>query len=328
MMQRFGQSQRIGLLELGGVVAVAAHRSFRRAATEVGLSPSALSHAVATLEARLGVRLFQRTTRSVSMTPAGERFLERVHPALREIAGAMESVNDFRNTPAGVLRINASEPAAQLLFVPVVLPFLDAHPDMQLDLVVDGRFVDIVADGFDAGIRLREAVPRDMVAVPFGPPQRFAVVGSPKYFTRRERPRAPSDLMRHECVRTRLPSGGLLRWQFERRGEELTIDVRGSLTLLGSPSLALEAALNGLGLAYLPQSAVEVHVKARRLVSVLEEWTPPFPGFCLYYPHHQGTAGLRAFVDLLRAARITGHTSVEPEPRRSGGELRTSKQSR
>lgn len=309
-MQDFAQSQRAGVLELSAVVAVATHKSFRRAAAEVGLSPSALSHAVANLEARLGVRLFQRTTRSVSITPAGERFVRRVHPALREIMGAMESVNEFRDTPAGVLRINASEAAAQMLFAPVVLPFLRRHPDMQLDLVVDGRFVDIVAEGFDAGVRLREAVPRDMIAVPFGPAQRFCVVGSPKYFAKHEKPRAPGDLLRHPCIRSRLPSGALLRWEFAQRGEEITLDVRGPLTLLGAPLLALEAALDGLGLAYLPVTSVAAHLKARRLVSVLEDWSPPFPGFCLYYPHQGGPAGLRAFVQLLRSARFAEHLSV------------------
>src|SRR4051812_10421685 len=270
-MNRIAQSSRTALVELNGVVAVAAHRSFRRAATELGVSPSAVSHAVAALEDRLGVRLFQRTTRSVALTEAGERFLQRVRPALSEIANAMEDANEFRDKAAGVLRINASEAGAEFIHAPVVLPFLKQFPDMEIDLVTEGRLVDIVAEGFDAGIRLRDTVPLEMVAVPFGPPIRWVVVGSPRYFAKRSKPHAPSDLLKHACIRGRLPSGATFRWDFTRRAESTAFDVKGPLTVnVAQSSLALQACLAGLGLAYLAESAVAAHVKAGRLIRVLD----------------------------------------------------------
>ncbi|MCR6630055.1 MAG: LysR family transcriptional regulator [Magnetospirillum sp.] len=291
-----------GLTELNAVVAVATHRNFRAAATELGMSPSALSHAVAALEGRLGVRLFHRTTRSVSLSEAGEQFLERVRPALRDIAEAMEVAGDFRHTPAGTLRISASEVGARLVMAPFILDFVRRYPDMHVDLVTDGRLIDITAEGFDAGIRLAEAVPRDMVAVPCSPDQRFVVVGSSAYFGQRPRPQVPTDLLDHPCVRWRLPSGTPYRWEFERRGEKLNLDVRGPLTLDQQP-LMIEAALAGLVLAYVKDWAVAGHLAAGRLVSVLDEWTAPFPGLCLYYPRHRHVpAGLRAFVALVREA--------------------------
>src|ERR1700756_1972871 len=189
-----------GLFELNAVVAISTHRSFRAAATELGISPSALSHAIAALEKRLGVRLINRTTRSVALSEAGERFLARVSPALREIAGAMEDVNEFRDTPAGTLRINLKERAAHQILRPVVAKFLRRYPDMNVELTLEGRSIDIVAEGFDAGIRLAESVPQDMVAIPCGPDTRFVVVGAPDYFARAGSPRSPSDLVRHECI--------------------------------------------------------------------------------------------------------------------------------
>lgn len=292
--------KRPGLFELNAVVAVATHRNFRAAAAELDMSPSALSHAIGTLEKRLGVRLFNRTTRSVSLSEAGEQFLARVRPALREISEAMEAANEFRDTPAGLLRINASDGAGAQFFVPVVLEFLRRYPDMQLDLVTDGRFVDIVAEGFDAGVRLAEAVPQDMIAIPCGPEISFAVVGSPAYFEGREIPGVPGDLLGHECVRVRLPSGMLMRWEFERHGEEMLVDVRGALTL-NSHNLLVEAALGGAGLIWTSEWAVAEHLAAGRLVRVLEDWTPSYPGLCLYYPGRRHVpAGLRAFIALIR----------------------------
>lgn len=302
-MNGVAQSRQAALVELNAVVAVATHKSFRRAAVELGLSPSAVSHAVAALEERLGVRLFHRTTRSVALTEAGERFIQRVRPALSEIAKAMDDANEFRDKPAGVLRINASEAGAQLVFAPVVLPFLKRFPDMSIDLVTEGRLVDIVAEGFDAGIRLEGSVPREMIAVPFGPAMRWVVVGSPRYFAKRSKPRAPADLLEHACIRTRLPSGAIFRWELEKRDETMALDVKGPLTLLFAEwPLALQAALAGLGLAYLTESSVAAHLEAGRLVRVLDDWTPPSPGFCLYYPHQKGSAGLRAFIEQLRSA--------------------------
>lgn len=289
-----------GLFELNAVAAISAHRSFRAAAIELGISPSALSHAIAGLEKRLGVRLINRTTRSVSLSEAGERFLARVSPALREIAGAMEDVNEFRDTPTGTLRINLKERAAHQILRPVVAKFLRRYPDMNVELALEGRTIDIVAEGFDAGIRLAEAVPQDMVSVPCGPASRFIVVGAPDYFARASFPKSPSDLLKHECIRRRMPGGTLYRWEFEKRGEEIALDVPGRLTL-DNDSLMVEAALEGLGLAFLSDFWVVKHLADGTLRAVLEDWTPPFPGLRLYYPRHRHmAAGLRAFVDMLR----------------------------
>ena len=304
-----------GLFELNAVAAISAHRSFRAAATELGISPSALSHAIAGLEKRLGVRLINRTTRSVSLSEAGERFLARVNPALREIAGAMEDVNEFRDTPTGTLRINLKERAAHQILRPVVAKFLRRYPDMNVELTLEGRTIDIVAEGFDAGIRLAEAVPQDMVSVPCGPASRFIVVGAPDYFARTSLPRSPSDLLKHECIRRRMPGGTLYRWEFEKRGEEMALDVPGRLTL-DNDGLMVEAALEGLGLVFVSDFWVAKHLADGTLQAVLEDWTPPFPGLRLYYPGHRHmTAGLRAFVDMLReesklaarAARAPAH---------------------
>jgi DNA-binding transcriptional LysR family regulator len=299
-----------GLLELNAVVAVATHRSFRGAATEMGMSPSALSHAVAALEQRMGVRLFNRTTRSVSLSEAGEQFLARVRPALREISEAMEAVNQFRDKPTGTLRINTSEGAARQVLQPIVLEFLKRYPDMQLDLVTEGRMVDIVAGGFDAGIRLAEAVPQDMIAVPCGPEQRFAVVGAPSYFDGRSQPTAPGDLASHSCIRRRMPSGAMFRWEFEKRGEEVAIDVKGPLTL-DNHNLMIGVALSGLGLAYVNEWTVATDIAAGRLIRVLEDWTPPFGGLSLYYPSHRHVpAGLCAFIGVIREAALRRMTTV------------------
>ncbi len=288
-----------GLFELHAVVTVANHASFRRAAADLGMSPSALSHAVATLETRLGVRLFNRTTRSVSLSQAGEQFLARVRPALHEISGAMADVSDLRDTPSGLLRINASERAAEAV-LPIVTDYLGRFPDMQIDLVVDGRMIDIVADNFDIGMRLAEMVPQDMVAITFGPDISWAVVGSPAYFAEHGTPKVPHDLLNHRCIRRRLPGGSMYRWEFEVRGEEFAIDVPGTLTLNTDP-LMLSAAMDGVGLAYLSDGRAADALNAGHLVRVLQDFTPPYPGLQLYYPRHRHMrAGLRAFIDLVR----------------------------
>jgi DNA-binding transcriptional LysR family regulator len=293
---------RTGLVELNAVVAVASHRSFRAAATELGMSPSALSHAIAALEQRMGVRLFNRTTRSVSLTEAGEQFLAKVRPALREIAEAIDATNVFRDSPAGTLRLNMSEGAARQILTPIVLEFMRRYPQMQVDLVTQGRLVDIVAEGFDAGIRLAEAVPQDMIAIPCGPEQRYAVVGAPAYFENHAHPKTPGDLVAHECIRGRLPSGAMLKWEFEKRGEQMAVDVKGLLTL-DHYELWIEAALEGAGLAYVNEWSVSHEISSGRLVRVLEDWTPPFPGLALYYPGHRHVpAGLRAFIGIIREA--------------------------
>lgn len=288
------------LTEFDAVVAVARLGSFRAAATELGMSTSALSHAVAALEGRLGARLFNRTTRSVSPTDAGAQFIARIAPALADIGGAIEGINSHRDTPAGTLRINTSAGAARMILTPIILEYLHRYPDMNVVLVTEGRLIDVVGQGFDAGIRIAEAVPQDMIAVPIGGDIRMMVVGAPAYFEGRERPRAPADLHQHRCIRARMATGAVWRWEFEQRGEVVEIDVPGALTL-DEMSLMLEATLAGTGLAYLSEWSVRDHVAAGRLIAVLEDWSPPYPGLCLYYPGRRHVpAGLRALIDLIR----------------------------
>jgi DNA-binding transcriptional LysR family regulator len=302
-----------GLTELDAVVAVARLGSFRAAATELGLSTSALSHAVAALEARLGVRLFNRTTRSVSPTDAGAQFIARVAPALLEIGGAVEAINSHRDTPAGTLRINTSAGAARMILTPIVLEFLRRYPDMHVVLVTEGRKVDIVGQGFDAGIRIAEAVPQDMIAIPIGGDIRMVVVGSPDYFAKYGRPSVPADLLRHRCIRARLATGAVWHWEFEKRGEAVEIDVPGTLTL-DEMTLMLEAALVGQGLAYLNEWAVRDHIADGRLVSVFDDWSPPYPGLCLYYPGRRHVpVGLRALIELIRERNRAGDATRIPK---------------
>lgn len=289
-----------GLTEYEAASAVARLGSFRAAATELGMSTSALSHAVAALEARLGLRLFNRTTRSVSPTDAGKQFIARITPALAAIGGAIEGINSHRDTPAGMLRINTSAGAARMILTPIILDYLRRYPDMQVTLVTEGRLVDIVGQGFDAGICIAEAVPQDMIAVPIGGDIRMLAVATPDYLAARGRPQVPEDLLQHECIRARMASGGIWRWEFEKRGEKVEVDVKGALTL-DEMTLMLEAALAGVGLAYLSEWSVRDHIAAGRLVPVLEDWSPPYPGLCLYYPGRRHVpAGLRALIDLIR----------------------------
>jgi len=292
----------LALGELEALAAVAARLNFRAAAGDLAVSPSSLSHMVAGLERRLGVRLFNRTTRSVSLTEAGAHFLARVQPALREIADAVETVNRFRDTPAGLLRLNSSEGGAERV-LPIVLSFLAAYPDMRVDLVTDGRMVDIVAASFDAGLRLAEAVPQDMVSLPLGVDEALVVVGAPDYFDRRGLPQVPADLLAHECLRARLPSGAILGWEFEQNGEEVRIDPPGRL-ILGSPDLTLAAARAGAGIAYVSERSAEEDIRSGRLLRALAEWTPRFAGLCLYFPRQRlPSAGLAAFIAHFQAER-------------------------
>jgi DNA-binding transcriptional LysR family regulator len=288
-----------GLTELEAVLAVARHRSFRAAASEMSVSTSALSHAVAALEARIGVRLFNRTTRSVSLSEAGAQFVQNVAPALTSIRDALEQAGSFRDTPSGTLRINTSAGAAHQV-MSVFIAFLERYPDMKLDIVTEGRLIDIVVEGFDAGIRLMDTVPQDMIAVPFGRRQRFAVVGSPAYFTRRKPPRTPADLAAHDCIRSRMPSGAIYQWEFEKHGQAVRIDGAGALTL-DDPGLMLAAARAGLGLTYLTEWNVRTDLAEGTLKRVLEDWTPPLDGLCLYYPGRRHVpAGLRALIEMIR----------------------------
>ena len=294
-----------GLIELEAVLAVARRGSFRGAAVELGMSTSALSNAVAGLESRLSVRLFNRTTRSVALSEAGDRFVAEVAPALAQIRDAMAVANDRAFTPHGTLRINTS-PGAALMTAPIVHEYVRRYPQMHVDIVTEGRLVDIVAAGHDAGIRLAGSVPRDMVSVPMGPDLGMAVVGSPAYFRKRLPPRTPSDLAGHACVRTRMPSGTLARWEFTKKGRTVAIDVDGPLTLDDMPCTRA-AALAGVALAWVSHQWVREDVEHGRLVRVLADWCPSSPGLCLYYPSRRhAPAGLRAFVELIRELNPRG----------------------
>ncbi len=266
----------------------------------MGVSRSSLSHALRGLEAQLGVRLLNRTTRSVAPTEAGERLLRRLTPMLGELDDMLDDVGGGTNEPAGTLRISANEAAARWLLRHVVPEVLVKHPRIALDIVAEGRLVDIVADGFDAGVRLREAVPQDMIAVPFAGDVRFLAVASAGYVAAHGAPAVPDDLHRHHCIRQRLPSGKPYRWEFARGAEEITIDVPGTLTLDHS-GLMVEAAADGLGIAFVPESAARPALNAGCLQILLEDWSPALPGLCLYYPGHRHVPpALRAFIDVLR----------------------------
>lgn len=299
--------------------AVARHGSFSRAAAHLGLSPSAVSQAVRDLEERLAVRLLNRTTRSVSCTEAGRLLLDRLAPALDDLDGAFQAIAARDGAPAGRLRINASRFAALHVIGPIAGPFLARHPRVSLDLVVDDALVDIVGGGFDAGIRLGERLERDMIAVPIGGPLRMAVVGAPAYVADNGRPSHPRDLARHRCIGMRWPSDGSpYRWEFERDGETLAVAVDGPL-VCDDPGPRLLAAVAGVGLAYVFEAEAAAPLADGRLVRLLDEWTPPFPGCHLYHPGRRHMApALRAFIDFARSAwanggeRRIGPTGVAP----------------
>lgn len=293
-------NSRPALSDLTAFAAIVNHRSFRKAADELGLAPSTLSHMMRTLESSMGVRLLHRTTRSVSPTEAGERLIARLQPVLRDLDLALAEVDNFRDSPSGTLRINTSEIAARLLLQKVLPVFLTRYPDMQLDLVTEGRLVDIVADGYDAGIRLGEAVPQDMIGVRFGGAVRFIAVASPGYLASRRRPKTPDDLKQHECIRFRLTSGKMFRWEFAKRGQEITVDVPGALTL-DHVELMAEAATRGLGIAYISEHSARPWLERGDLETVLDDWCPSIPGLFLYYPGHRHVPpGLKAFIEVLK----------------------------
>ncbi len=290
------------LNDLAAFAAVAEHRSFRKAADAVGVSRPALSHALLGLEQNLDVRLLNRTTRSVSLTEAGAHLLAGIRPVLRDLDTALDALAEARGAPAGTLRINANKSATRLLLRAVVPQFLARYPNVELDLVSDGRLVDIVAAGFDAGVRLAEDVPQDMIAVRFGGDVRFVTVASPAYLAHRTIPATPDDLRLHRCIRHRLPSGRRYRWEFSKHGEEIIVDVPGALTL-DDNDLMSQAAADGLGIAYVPEAFAREGLGSGQLVSVLADWCPPIPGLTLYYPgnRHMPSA-LRAFIDVLKEA--------------------------
>ncbi|KRB23329.1 MULTISPECIES: LysR family transcriptional regulator [Mesorhizobium] len=292
---------RDNLNELTAFLAVAREKSFTRAAAQLGVSQSALSHTVRALEERLGVRLLTRTTRSVSPTEAGERLVRSVGPRLDEIETELAALSALREKPAGTIRVTAGEHAADAVLWPAISRLLPDYPDIRVEIIVDYGLTDIVAERYDAGVRLGEQVAYDMIAVRIGPDMRMAVVGSPAYFARRPKPRTPQDLTTHNCINLRLPTyGGLYAWEFEKAGRELKVRVEGQL-IFNTAGLRMNAVLAGLGLAYLPEDQVKAQLTDGRLVRVLADWCPPFPGYHLYYPsRRQATPAFSLLVDALR----------------------------
>ncbi|KAA0980526.1 LysR family transcriptional regulator [Pseudomonas sp. ANT_H12B] len=290
--------------DLLAFLAVARARSFTKAAAKLGVSQSALSHTIRALEARLGLRLLTRTTRSVSPTEAGQHLLETVGPHFEEIEIELAALSNLRDTPAGKIRINAMDHALEYILWPVLKPFLAQYPDISVEVCCDYSFVDIAAQGFDAGVRLGENVAQGMIATRIGPDMRMAVVGSPAYFADRSVPETPRDLTDHQCNNLRLPTnGGLYAWEFKKGEESLKARVSGQVTFNGVYQL-LTAALEGFGLSYLPDDLVAPHIAAGRLVQVLEDWCAPFAGFHLYYPSRRQASP--AFALLLEALRYRG----------------------
>ncbi|MCK9551067.1 LysR family transcriptional regulator [Aquamicrobium sp.] len=288
------------LSHLAVLSVVAQHGSFRAAARELGIAPSAVSHAVSVLEARLGVRLLARTTRSVAPTGEGAALLERLRPALSEIDLALEQALEARDTPAGKLRLNVPRTAAELALAPRLAAFAAAYSDITLEIVSEDRFTDVVEGGFDAGVRLGESLQRDMIAVRIGPQLRGAVVAAPSCLAGRELPLHPRDLANHRCIRFRFSSGVIYRWEFAKEGEEIVMDVDGPL-ILGEDRVIVQAALDGAGIAFLFEDYVRQPLADGRLVRLLEDWCPPFDGFFVYYPSRkQMRPALRAFVDFFR----------------------------
>ncbi len=285
-------------------LAVARERSFTRAAAQLGVSQSALSQTVRGLEARLGLRLLTRTTRSVAPTEAGERLLRAVGPRLDEIDAELATLSELRDKPAGSIRITADEHAADAILWPALARLLPAYPDIKVEVVIDYGLTDIVAERYDAGVRLGGVVAKDMIAVPIGPDMRMAVVGAPSYFGQHPRPRAPQDLTAHDGINLRLPTyGGLYAWEFEKDGRELRARVEGQL-VFNSIAPILKAALDGFGLAYLAEEQVKAHLAEGRLIRVLGDWCPPFPGYHLYYPsRRQPPPAFVVLVDALRHRR-------------------------
>jgi DNA-binding transcriptional LysR family regulator len=298
--------------DLTAFVAIADHRSFRAAAPRLGVTPSALSHTMRQLEERLGVRLLHRTTRSVSLTDAGLRLIEQLRPAISRIAGALEDLKEERHHPFGHLRIHATPMAAVAVIAPVWGRFLSTYPEVQLEVEVDEEPVDIVAKGLDAGIAPRDRASADMIAIRVTGPMKVAIVGAPGYFARRRPPRTPKDLGRHSCVQYRR-NGAVLAWPLKRNGRSLRVSVQGQV-VVNSPDLAVRAAVDGLGIAYTLEGLADLSLRSGQLIRVLEDWSPCFEGLFLYYHgQRQVSAALRAFIDIIRAARRSTPAGRLPE---------------
>jgi len=293
--------RRADLGDLNVFLAVARERSFTKAAAKLDVSQSALSQTIRKLEARLGVRLLRRTTRSVSPTEAGEQLLTGIGARVEEIEAELDALSALRQKPAGTLRITAGEHPAYSIVTPALARLLPQYPDIRVEFIVDYGLTDIAAERFDAGVRLGEQVAKDMIAVRIGPDLRMAVVGAPSYFTTRPQPKKPQDLTLHNCINMRLPThGGLFAWQFEKGRRELNVRVDGQL-IFNTLRQRVDAALAGLGLAYMPEDVVQPQVERGTLIRVLEDWCPPFPGYHLYYPsRRQSSPAFALFVQALR----------------------------
>jgi DNA-binding transcriptional LysR family regulator len=286
--------------EMNAFVAVAQQKSFAKAALQLGVSRSGLSETISVLETRLGVRLLNRTTRSVSLTHAGERVLAKLRPLLDELTEVFETINTFRDKPAGLLRLTVPPPVSRFMLEPMVARFLAQYPEIELEISVDSALTDVVAGRFDAGMRAGERVERDMIAVRVDMEMRYSVVASLAYLKRRGRPAVPGDLERHDCIRARFPSGLILPWVFEKKGKRIEVAVTGRLTV-NNETLARRAALDGVGVLYSATSYVAADVAAGRLVSLLEDWQPAPTQIFLYYPsRHQVPAPLQAFIEFMR----------------------------
>jgi len=285
-------------------LAVARERSFTRAAAQLGVSQSALSHTIRRLEERLGIRLLTRSTRSVAPTEAGERLIRTVGPRLKEIDDELSALTELREKPAGSIRITAGEHAAETILWPALARLLPHYPDIKVEIVIDHGLTDIVAERYDAGVRLGEQVAKDMIAARIGPDFRMVVVGAPSYFATRSKPKKPQDLTDHDCINIRLPTyGGIYAWEFEKRGRGLRVRVDGQLVFTGT-ALRLNAVSAGLGLAYLPEDQVQTQLADGRLIQVLDDWCAPFSGYHLYYPSRRQVAP--AFAVLVDALRYRG----------------------
>lgn len=290
------------LNDLQAFVTVAREGSFTRAAAQLGVTQSALSQSMRGLEERLGIRLLTRTTRSVSPTEAGERLLQTIGHRFDEIEAELDALTALRDKPAGTVRITCGDLVLRDVMLPRLLPLLRDYPDVNIEFDVSYGFRDIVADRFDAGVRLGESIDKDMIAIPIGPPLRMAAAASPSYFAAHPIPKKPQDLLTHRCINLRLPTyGGLYAWEFERRGRAVNVHVQGQLTFNTSPPI-VAAALAGLGLAFLPEDELSPHLEEGRLVRVLEDWCPAFPGYYLYYPSRRQPSP--AFSLVLQALRL------------------------
>ena len=299
-IKKIGTMTRHSLVELEAVLAIVRCGSFRAASIDLGMSTTAVSNAVSKLERELGVRLFNRTTRSVSLTYAGRIFVAQIKPAFEGIERAMNTARSQQETPSGTLRINAFATAAREIMAPLVLSYLQRYPQVHVDIVTEERLVDVVAAGFDLGVRSADLVPSDAIAIPLNQMRCMAVAASPAFFENRAIPKVPQDLLAYPCVCGRLPDGTLFRWRFEKGGETLQLDVEGPITL-DEASLARIAVANGVGIGYFMEADIREDIAAGRLVRILEDWTPPLVPLCLYFANRRNpSAAFQAFIALAR----------------------------